>query len=81
MTWRSPLVTLLAVQVPADGVQRIAFEFLNTEQNLQLLLPIGTGRNTKGYSSTYLALEFANVWAGTFCRDVFGYPPEHKRIP
>ena len=32
-------------------------------------------RNTKGYSSTYLAMEFANVRAGT------RYPPEHERIP
>ena len=31
--------------------------------------------NTKGYSSTYLAMGFANVRAGTW------YPPEHKRIP
>ena len=28
-------------------------------------------RNTKGYSSTYLAMGFANVRAGTW------YPPEH----
>ena len=30
----------LAIKVPADGVQRIAFEFHNTDQNLQLLLPM-----------------------------------------
>ena len=35
-------------------------------------------RNTKGYSSTYLAMGFANVRAGTHKRrGVFGYPPEH----
>ena len=34
--------------------------------------------NTKGYSSTYLAMGFANVRAGTqIRRAVFGYPPEH----
>ena len=34
--------------------------------------------NTKGYSSTYLAMGFANVRAGTQKRRaVFGYPPEH----
>ena len=32
-------------------------------------------RNTKGYSSTYLAMGLANVRAGT------RYPPEHSRIP
>ena len=38
--------------------------------------------NTKGYSSTYLAMGFANVRAGTQKRrGVFGYPPEHERIP
>ena len=38
--------------------------------------------NTKGYSSTYLAMGFANVRAGTLKRRaVFGYPPEHLRIP
>ena len=31
----------------------------------------GRARNTKGYSSTYLAMGFANVRAGTM------YPPEH----
>ena len=35
-------------------------------------------RNTKGYSSTYLAMGFANARAGTQTRrGVFGYPPEH----
>ena len=35
-------------------------------------------RNTKGYSSTYLAMGLANVRAGTQTRrGVFGYPPEH----
>ena len=35
-------------------------------------------RNTKGYSSTYLAMGCANVRAGTQKRrGVFGYPPEH----
>ena len=35
-------------------------------------------RNTKEYSSTYLAMGFANVRAGTNTRrGVFGYPPEH----
>ena len=35
-------------------------------------------RNTKGYSITYLAMGFANVWVGTQKRRaVFGYPPEH----
>ena len=34
--------------------------------------------NTKGYSSTDLAMGFANVRAGTQKRRaVFGYPPEH----
>ena len=34
--------------------------------------------NTKGYSSTYLAMGFANDRAGTQKgRGVFGYPPEH----
>ena len=34
--------------------------------------------NTKGYSSTYLAMGFANVRAGTQKRrGVFEYPPEH----
>ena len=34
--------------------------------------------NTKEYSSTYLAMGFANVRAGTQKRRaVFGYPPEH----
>ena len=36
------------------------------------------GLNTKGYPSTYLAMGFANVRAGTQKRrGVFGYPPEH----
>ena len=30
----------LSIDVPSTGVQRIAFEFHNTDQNLQLLLPI-----------------------------------------
>ena len=34
--------------------------------------------STKGYSSTDLAMGFANVWAGTQKRRaVFGYLPEH----
>jgi hypothetical protein len=34
--------------------------------------------NTKGYSSTYLAMGFADVRAGTQKRrGVFGYPPDH----
>ena len=34
--------------------------------------------NTKGYSSTYLAMGFASVRASTQkSRAVFGYPPEH----
>ena len=38
--------------------------------------------NTKGYSSTYLAMGFAYVRAGTQKRRaVSGYPPEHERIP
>ena len=32
--------------------------------------------NTKGYSSTYLAMGFANVLPKKR-RAVFGYPPEH----
>lgn len=40
----SPMVdasaSSLAIKVPADGVQRITFEFHNTDQNLQLLLPM-----------------------------------------
>ena len=37
-----------------------------------------TVSNTKGYSSTYLAMGFANVRVGTQKRrGVFGYPPEH----
>ena len=40
--------------------------------------PAQTPANTKGYSSTYLAMGFANVRAGTQKRrGVFGYPPEH----
>ena len=36
------------------------------------------GGNTKGYSSTYLAMVFANVRAGTQkSSGVFGYPSEH----
>ena len=44
---------------------------------------VGSGKstllpNTKGYSSTYLAMGFANVRAGTQKRRaVFGYPIEH----
>ena len=38
----------------------------------------GAAGNTNGYSSTYLAMGFANVRAGTHKRrGVFGYPPEH----
>ena len=38
--------------------------------------------NTKWCSSTYLAMVFANVRAGTQTRrGVFGYPLEHSRIP
>ena len=34
--------------------------------------------NNKGYSSTYLAMGFADVRAGTQkSSGVFGYPPEH----
>ena len=36
--------------------------------------PSSAPSNTKGYSSTYLAMGFANVRAGT------RYPPEHERI-
>ena len=39
---------------------------------IQAVRPPG---NTKGYSSTYLAIRFANVRAGTW------FPPEHQRIP
>ena len=36
-------------------------------------------RNTQGYSSTYLAMGFADVRAGTSVarRGVYGHPPEH----
>ena len=38
----------------------------------------GPAGNTEGYLSTYLAMGFANVRAGTQKRRaVFGYPPEH----
>ena len=42
------------------------------------VLSVGACGNTKGYSSTYLAMGFASVRAGTQTRRaVFGYPPEH----
>ena len=37
----------------------------------QLVRPARAPCNTKGYSSTYLAIGFANVRVGTW------YPPEH----
>ena len=40
-------------------------------KQLEVRLPSGAVCNTKGYSSTYLAMGFANVRAGTW------HPPEH----
>ena len=49
-----------------------------TTSNIPLHGPSMLALNTKGYSSTYLAMGFANVRAGTQTRrGVFGYPPEH----
>ena len=68
----SKLTSLCGVQMSGGS---------NMPYNASNCLPNATGPskpNTKGYSSTDLAMAFANVRAGTQKRRaVFGYPPEH----
>jgi lysophospholipase L1-like esterase len=45
----------LGIKVPADGVHRIAFNFKNTDQNLQLLLPMNLTLTCSGGPCTKAA--------------------------
>ena len=51
--------------------QETAAEGSSGRGTTSLRRPARAARNTKGYSSTYLAIGFANVRADTW------YPPEH----
>ena len=61
----------VAVRNSEDELRAFCHEICREAENDGVARPEQTPRNTKGYSSTDLAMGFANVRAGTW------YSPEH----